>query len=557
MTCESPLGLCAKCYGVDLSSGRLVEQGSAVGIIAAESIGEPGTQLTMRTFHTGGIAERAVMEHQTKATAEGTVKYSDVNAVDVPQEDGTASRIALKRNGEVILCDAKDRELERYRVPYGATLLVEEGTKVKVGKALIEWDPHRVPILSEVAGVVNFQDVEEGETIRTEVDPRGRILRPVVIEHKGEKHPRIVVEDAEGRILDFHYLPAKARIQVEQGQEISAGVLLALQPRDITGTQDITGGLPRVTEVFEARRPKEPAAMAEISGTVELRSDKRRGKMTIIVRSESGMEFEHHVPHDKRLNVHTGDYVDAGESLTDGPLVPHDILRIRGEEALQSYLLGEIQNVYRAQNVRINDKHVEIIISQMLRKIRVENIGDSDVLPGDVLDKFKFRAVNDAMAHSVKITKPGDTDLEVGQIVSREELERANEPVLAIGGDAAEGGKCRPASATSLLLGITKAALQSESFVSAASFQETTRVLTEASISGKKDDLLGLKENVILGHLIPAGTAFKPYLDIKVKHLAAPPVPVELEVDELAERKAEEARAEAAIKEALGLGSDQ
>jgi DNA-directed RNA polymerase subunit beta' len=553
MTCESRLGICAKCYGVDLSTGRMVEEGMAVGIIAAQSIGEPGTQLTMRTFHTGGIAERAVVEHQTMATVSGVVKYSELNAVAVEQEDGTTKKVVLKRNGEIILQDSKGRELERYRAPYGSTILVNEEQEVTIGTVLFEWDPHRVPILSEVAGFVKFQDIEEGETIRTEVDHVGREIRPVVIEHKGEKHPRIVVEDAEGRILDFHYLPAKARIEVNEGQEIKPGALLALQPRLITGTQDITGGLPRVTEIFEARKPKEPAAMAEISGRVELRSDKRRGKMTIIVRSESGMEIEHHVSHDKHLNVHTGDYVDAGSPLTDGPLVPHDILRIRGEEALQDYLLTEIQNVYRSQNVKINDKHVEIIICQMMRKVKVENIGDADVLPGDTLDKFLFREINDRINSSVKITNPGDTDLKIGQIVTKEELDRVNEPVSAIGGDQAEGTRCRPASGTTMLLGITKASLQSESFVSAASFQETTRVLTEASISGKVDQLLGLKENVILGHLIPAGTAFKPYLGIKVKHLAAPPPPPEFAITELSEKEAEEARAEKAVKEALGL----
>ena len=293
--------------------------------------------------------------------------------------------------------------------------------------------------------------------------------------------------------------------------------------------------------------------MAEISGRVELRSDKRRGKMTIIVTAESGMQVEHHVSPDKHLNVHTGDFVEAGEPLTDGPLVPHDILRIRGEEALQHYLLGEIQNVYRAQNEKINDKHVEVVITQMLRKVQVSNPGDTDLLPGDVLDKFQFRGANDAVGQSVKISGPGDTDVAVGLVIGKEELDRVNEPVLAIGGDPAEGGKCRPATGTTMLLGITKASLQSDSFVSAASFQETTRVLTEASISGKVDQLLGLKENVILGHLIPAGTAFKPYLNMMTKQVGAPPAPVELETEEYMEREAEEARAEAAVKQALGL----
>ena len=445
MTCESRLGLCANCYGVDLSTGRMVEQGMAVGIIGAQSIGEPGTQLTMRTFHTGGIAERTLVEHQARCANSGFVQYADLRTADIPDKDGTPRRLALKRNGEVVILDDKGRELERARAPYGSTILVEDGQKVKGGTPLFEWDPHRVPILAEVAGIVRFQDIEEGETIRIELDRTGQLQRPVVIEHKGEKHPRVVIEDNEGRILEFHYLPAKARIQVDEGQEITAGTLLAQQPRAITGTQDITGGLPRVTEIFEARKPKEPAAMAEISGTVELRSDKRRGKMTIIVRSEAGMEVEHHVPHDKHLNVHTGDYVDAGEPLTDGPLVPHDILRIRGEEALQDYLLREIQNVYRS-HVKINDKHVEVIITQMLRKVQVDNAGDTELLPGETLDKFVFREANAKALDSVKITEKGDTDLDIDQIVTREELEAANEPVLAIGGDPAEGKRCRPAT---------------------------------------------------------------------------------------------------------------
>ena len=553
MTCESEMGMCCLCYGLDLSLGQLVEQGMAVGIIAAQSIGEPGTQLTMRTFHTGGIAEHSVVERQTRAGVDGRVKYSDLSEVDVPQEDGSSKRLALKRNGEIVLLDSKDRELDRYRAPYGATILVEQDQMVKTGAPLFEWDPHRVPILSEVAGIVRFQDIEEGETVRTEVDQKGQLQRSEVIEHKGIKHPRIVIENSEGAILDFHYLPAKARIQMEEGQEIPAGALLALQPRAIRGTQDITGGLPRVTEIFEGRKPKEPASMAEISGQVELRSDKRRGKMTIIVRSEAGLEVEHHVPHDKHLNVHTGDIVEAGEPLTDGPLVPHDILRIRGEEALQNYLLGEIQSVYRSQGERINDKHVEIIISQMLRKVRVENAGDTELLPGDMIDKFRFRTIIGQIGQSIKVVSNGDSDLTQGEILTQEELDRVNEPIGLIGGELAEGNLCRPATGSTMLLGITKAALQSESFVSAASFQETTRVLTEASISGKVDPLLGLKENVILGHLIPAGTGFKPYLGIKVEHLASPPTPVELETEEFVQREAEEARAEAAVKEALGL----
>jgi DNA-directed RNA polymerase subunit beta' len=553
LTCDSPYGVCAKCYGWDMSTGGLVEEGSAVGIVAAQSIGEPGTQLTLRTFHTGGVASRAILEREQRATAAGLVQYRDINAVSFQRNDGSTQTVALKRNGEIAILDQKGRELDRFKVPYGATVLVEDGQEVKPGVVLFAWDPHRTPILAEVPGRIAFVDIIEGETIGLEEAAKGQAGRPVVIEHKGDKHPQIIIEDEkEGKILDVHYLPAGARIEVVEGQGVHAGQLLAHQPRATKGTQDITGGLPRVTEVFEARKPKDPAAMAEISGRVELRSDKRKGKMTITIRSESGMEKEHHVPRDRHLNVHTGDMAQAGDALTDGPLVPHDILRIKGEEALQTYLISEIQNVYRSQNVNINDKHVEIIIAQMMRKVKIDSVGDSSFLPGEVVDKFGFRKENDRLANSVKITNVGDTtDLEEGQTVGKQELADINEKVEMIGGTPAKGRKPRPATAKTLLLGITKASLWSDSFIAAASFQETTKVLTEASLASKIDELTGLKENVILGHLIPAGTAFKPHLEMRIKHLVEAPLPKEFA--EVREVKEAEAKAEAAIKEALGI----
>ena len=550
LTCESPLGVCAKCYGRDLSTGRLVEEGMAVGIIAAQSIGEPGTQLTMRTFHTGGVATRAVVESEVLATVPGTVRYRDLNAVEVKVQ-GEKLLLALKRNGELSIADDKDREIEKYRVPYGATLMAAEGSKVKPGDRLAAWDPHRVPILAEATGTIRLQDIEEGETVRIESEGAqvrsGPAMRYVVIEHKGEKHPRVEIEDKSGHILDFHYLPAKARIEVEEGQTVRPGELLARQPREVMGTQDITGGLPRVTEIFEARKPKEPAAMAEISGRVELRTDKRRGKMTILVRSESGMEREHHVPHDRHLLVHTGDYVEAGEPLTEGPLVLHDILAIRGEEALQQYLLSEVQSVYRGQGVTLNDKHVEIILSQMLRKVMIESIGDTGLLPGEVVDRFRFLSENTKLAGSLKIAAKGDTDLAEGSIVSKVEIEQANMAAEANGGEPAKTTRPKPATAKTLLLGITKASLQSESFLSAASFQESTKVFTEASLAGRIDELRGLKENVILGHLIPAGTSFRPYIEMRVKR--------KVDMEELFEVEAKEELTEtdieAAVKQAL------
>ncbi|MEA3226678.1 MAG: DNA-directed RNA polymerase subunit beta', partial [Planctomycetota bacterium] len=410
LTCDSPFGICAKCYGWDMSTGQVVEEGSAVGIIAAQSIGEPGTQLTLRTFHTGGVAERAILEREQKASHAGKIQYRDINAVKFKREDGKTVTMALKRNGEIAILDAKDRELDRFKVPYGAIVVVGDGKKVKVGVSLFTWDPHRTPILAEVPGIIRFVDVVEGETIGIAEERKGQAGKPVVIEHKGDKHPQIIIEDADGKILDVHYLPAGARIEVIEGQQVQAGQLLAHQPRASGGTQDITGGLPRVTEVFEARKPKDPAAMAEISGRVELRSDKRKGKMTITIKSESGMEKEHHVPRDRHLNVHTGDVAEAGDALTDGPLVPHDILRIKGEEALQRYLTTEIQNVYRSQNVNINDKHIEIICSQMMRKVEIESVGDSSFLPGEVADKFVFQKENEKLTSSLKISDSGDAN---------------------------------------------------------------------------------------------------------------------------------------------------
>jgi DNA-directed RNA polymerase subunit beta' len=521
-----------------MSTGVMVEEGMAVGILAAQSIGEPGTQLTMRTFHTGGVASHSVLENNIACSKSGVVTWENLNVVEVPEEDtGRAKRIVLKRNGEIMVTDDKGRELERFKVPYGSEVLVEENGKVKAGTPLVQWDPHLTPILAEVAGFARFQDIAEGETVRLEEERTG--AKYVVIEHQGERHPQIIIEDKNGTVLDYHYLPAKARIEVTQGQKIVPGALLARQPRAMAGTQDITGGLPRVTEIFEARKPKEPAVMAEISGTVEIRADKRRGKMTIVIRSESGIEKEHHVPQDRQLLVHAGDYVSAGDPLIEGPLVPHDILRIKGEDSLFQYLLTEVQAVYRAQNVNINDKHIEIILCQMLRKVKIDTPGDSSFLPGEVVDKFRFRAENERLTKSMRITDPGDTDLAKDAVVSKSQLTEANEAVEEQGGAPAKGRKPKPATARTLLLGITKASLQSESFISAASFQETTKVLTEAALSGAEDRLRGLKENVILGHLIPAGTAFKPYLHLRIKTVGEPvperqEIPTEIEVPETA-----------------------
>jgi len=512
MTCDASLGVCALCYGMDLSTGSLVEEGMAVGIIAAQSIGEPGTQLTMRTFHIGGAASHLVEESEIRAKRAGQIKFTRLKVV----RNNLGEQIVLTRNGELLLLDPKDRELEKHDIPAGAQLMVEENQEVQAGTLLCQWDPHSIPILAEVGGKVRYEDIIEGETVRLEKDASGTIRR-LIMEHKGDLHPQIVLEDADGKILDFYYLPEKAHVEVDEGSQIVAGTLLAKTPREISGTQDITGGLPRVTEIFEARKPKEPSVIAEIDGTVELLGEKRRGKRTIIVRSEAGIEREHLVAHGKHLRVHAGDFVRAGEALVDGPLVPHDILRISGEEAVQQYLTREIQNVYRSQRVEINDKHIEIIVAQMLRKLRVESGGDTGLLEGSVMDKFEFRAKNEDLAKCVKIVDPGDTKFQEGDIVPKDLLEQHNAQFEAGGGNPATGVRPTPATASTQLLGITKAAVQSSSFISAASFQETTKVLTEAALAGKIDNLVGLKENVILGHLVPAGTGFRTYQDSEVR----------------------------------------
>ena len=513
MTCDAPLGVCRLCYGMDLASGGLVEEGTAVGVIAAQSIGEPGTQLTMRTFHIGGVAARAVEVGDVRCRKAGTIRFERVTAVEpVP-----GRFVALARNGEVMIEDVKGRELEKFLVPNGAELAVKEGDKVEPGAVLCRWDPHTQPILAEVGGTIRFEDLVLGETLRKELDAGGS-ERWQVMEHKGDLHPQIIIEDGAGKILDVYYIPEKAYIEVREGNQVAAGSLLAKTPRDVTGTQDITGGLPRVTEIFEARRPKEPAVIAEIDGVVELSPEKKRGKRTVMVRNEeSGLEREHLVPTGKALRVHGGDFVRAGQALCDGPQVPHDILRIKGEEAVQDYLVREVQNVYRSQRVDINDKHIEIIIAQMLRKVKVETVGDTGLLPEATIDKFRFRRNNQELIDSVKIEEAGESDFKVGAIVPKSTFEEELNRLTSDGSNLPKSAKPKPATATTQLLGITKASVQSDSFISAASFQETTKVLTEAAISSKVDYLVGLKENVILGHLVPAGTGFRMHHESEVR----------------------------------------
>lgn len=521
MTCQAALGVCRLCYGMDLSTGALVEEGMAVGIIAAQSIGEPGTQLTMRTFHIGGAAQtKGVAESEHKAKKAGYVQLERISTVTNDQ----GHSIALTRTGELLIMKAKDLPaLERFSVPNGATLMVKDGQEVKPGDVIAKWDPHGTPIICDEGGRVRFEDIKDGETARREKDVGTGTERLIIMEHKGELHPQIVIEDERGNIRKAYFIPERAYIEVKHGQTISAGTLLAKTPKEVGGTQDITGGLPRVTEIFEARRPREPAVMAEVTGKVRI-GDKKRGKRLIHVQREDdkgraiGEEIEHQVPHGKQQRVAAGEYVKQGDPLVYGPLVPHDILRISGTEALQDYLVREVQQVYRMQRVDIDDKHIEIIVSQMLRKVKILTMGDTNLLPGSVMDRFSFQAVNDRLMNEcVKIKHKGDSSFESGRIVTKDAFEEERNRVEEAGGKLPTWELPAPSTCETVLLGITKAAVSSESFISAASFQETTKVLTEAALAGKVDYLVGLKENVILGHLIPAGTGFKVFQDSEVR----------------------------------------
>ncbi|MBI2094547.1 MAG: DNA-directed RNA polymerase subunit beta' [Candidatus Omnitrophica bacterium] len=463
LTCESKRGVCAKCYGRNLATGRLVELGEAVGIIAAQSIGEPGTQLTMRTFHIGGTASRIVAESSIKAKNTGLIKYHNLKTVEVKNN----TFVILNRNGQISIHDESGRELERHAVPHGGYLKAAGGGKVQKGQVFIDWDPYTSSIFTEVEGTVKYEDILDEVTMHKQVDAATGNIERVIIEHRGEHHPQILVLDHKKDVLAIYPIPSGAHVIVDDGDKVSAGSLIAKTPRKVTKTKDITGGLPRVAELFEARRPKDPAIISEIDGTVEF-GESKKGHRRVVVKSPTGMKKEYLIPHGKHLNVYKGDYVYSGQQLVDGPVVPQDILRISGERKLQEYLVNEVQEVYRLQGVSINDKHIEVIVRQMLKRVRINDSGDTDLLVGMQVDRWKLQEINDLILKKKK----------------------------------------EPAKAEPILLGITRASLSTESFISAASFQETTRVLTDAATAGKKDYLLGLKENVIMGHLIPAGTGF-------------------------------------------------
>ena len=489
LTCKSKHGVCARCYGRDLAHGHLVNIGEAVGIIAAQSIGEPGTQLTMRTFHIGGTAK--FEEHSTLQTRhDGTVRFINLSTVkskiDKPSQSKGGDLVVMNRNGEVHVLDEQQRSRGKYTVPYGAHLKVIDGSVVRKGDLMAEWDPFSIPILAEVDGTVKFGDIIEGKTMQEQLDEVTGLSRKVIVEFRGgtDLRPRVSLKDKKGKtakmpgsaIAARHLLPIGSNLVVSEGDMVSAGDILAKIPRETTKTKDITGGLPRVAELFEARKPKEFAVISEIDGIVSYGKD-AKGKRKIVVSPESGEEKEYLIPKGKHVSVQEGDRISAGEALMDGVNNPHDLLTIKGEKELARYLVDEVQEVYRLQGVKINDKHMEVIVRQMLRRVKVMDPGDSSFIADEQVERYRFQ--------------------------------EENERVVARGG--------RPAVGKPILLGITKASLSTQSFISAASFQETTRVLTEASMAGKTDYLRGLKENVIMGRLIPAGTGFSIYKKLGIK----------------------------------------
>ena len=475
ISCATRYGVCASCYGRDLARGRLINIGEAVGVIAAQSIGEPGTQLTMRTFHIGGAASRAAAASNVEIRNAGTLRFHNIKSVQ--HEKGHL--VAVSRSGELGVVDAFGRERERYKLPYGAVINAKEHDKVVGGQVVATWDPHTHPVVSEVTGMIRFQDFVDGLTVTTQVDDVTGLSSTVVLDSKQrggkELKPTIRLVNAKGKEVTFanteipavYNLPSGALISLADGAKVGVGDVIARIPQESSKTRDITGGLPRVADLFEARKPKDQAILAERSGTVSFGKE-TKGKRRLVITPEEGEKYEELIPKWRQLNVFEGEQVQRGEVIADGEPNPHDILRLQGVESLANYLVREIQEVYRLQGVKINDKHIEVIIRQMLRKTEVLTTGETALLRGEQLDRSRALAVNDQAR-----------------------------------GDSKEAATLQP-----VLLGITKASLATESFISAASFQETTRVLTEAAVRGLKDDLRGLKENVIVGRLIPAGTGF-------------------------------------------------
>jgi DNA-directed RNA polymerase subunit beta' len=513
MTCESKTGVCAKCYGRNLSQGRMVQKGESVGVIAAQSIGEPGTQLTLRTFHVGGTASNVAQESEITAKFDGVLEFDEIKTVTTKDEEGDKAVVVAGRSGEIKIIDQKTKEpLITYNIPYGAQLLVKEGAKIKKGASICKWDPYNAVIIATDDGKVVYQDIIEGITVREEIDEQTGFKEKVLTDSKDKKLiPSIKLLSKTKEVLAEYNLPVGALIAVSDGDKINAGTVIVKIPRVIGKTGDITGGLPRVTELFEARNPSNPAVVAEIDGVVAYGGIKR-GNREIVIESKEGIKKKYLVSLSKHILVQDGDYVRAGTPLSDGVITPQDILQIEGPTAVQRYILNGIQEVYRLQGVKINDKHIEVIIRQMMQKVTIVDPGDTRFLEGESVNKVNFKEENDWIYDKKVVVDSGDSnELKAGQIVSLRKLRDENSMLRRKDLKTVEVRDAVPATSSSLLMGITRASLGTNSFMSAASFQETTKVLNEAAIAGKVDHLTGLKENVIVGHLIPAGTGLREY----------------------------------------------
>ena len=515
LTCETRIGGCAKCYGRNLATGRMVQAGEAVGVIAAQSIGEPGTQLTLRTFHVGGTASNIAVDANIKAKFPGVIEFEGIRTVDTVNNEGNKVKVVMGRTGEIRILDKdKTRVLIANHVPYGAFLEVKEGQSVEKGDQLCYWDPYNAVILSEFDGTTAFESIIEGITFKEESDEQTGHREKVITDSRDKsKNPTIRVKGSEERAYN---IPVGAHLAVDDNQQIKAGQVLAKIPRNMGKSRDITGGLPRVTELFEARNPSNPAVVSEIDGVVSY-GEIKRGNREIFVESRDGVKKKYMVPVSKHILVQSNDFIRAGQPLSDGAITPNDILAIKGPTAVQEYLVNEIQEVYRLQGVKINDKHIEAIVSQMMEKVEILDSGDTSFLQGEYVDKFEFREVNDHILDKKFVTDPGDSQrFRKGQIISPRELRDENSALKRKDQKLVEVRDAIPAVSAPTLQGITQASLKTESWLSAASFQETTKVLSEAAIRGKADSLIGLKENVIVGHLIPAGTGQRRFKDLIV-----------------------------------------
>ncbi len=517
LTCETPRGICSLCYGRNLGTGRMVESGESVGVVAAQSIGEPGTQLTLRTFHIGGTATRISAESTIQTKFGGKIELESLRSVELDEGDGPTD-VVLSRQGRIRVMDPEEdgRQFIAYDIPYGAELLCRPGDVVEKDQVIASWDPYNSVILSEATGTVAFQDIVETTTFREESDEQTGHKEKVITESRDRTlTPAVVVKTEEGAMREYP-LPVGARIQVDKGDTLHAGAIIAKIPRQSAKTRDITGGLPRVTELFEARTPSDPAVVSEIDGIVSF-GGRKRGSQEVIVTSRDGSEARTYlVSLSKHILVHENDLVTAGEPLSDGQISPQDILSILGSRAVQEYLVDEIQEVYRLQGVGINDKHIEVIVRQMMQRVNVTDSGDTMLLEDDLVDRFELARLNDDLYDKFVVTSPGEADLNIGDIVDRRRLREINSEMKREDKAQVEVRETQPAVADPVLLGITRASLSTDSFVSAASFQETTKVLTNAAIQGREDPLYGLKENVIVGHLIPAGTGQRAFRDLVV-----------------------------------------